>query len=91
MDDADLGGAQDPVLDHVAGLLAVDDGAGLLARYGRLVEGFVAVGVELVAGGVEGLDLVLEERLEEQAVGDLDAGVELLEVRSGRLCIWGCR
>lgn len=76
--DPDLRRAQHPVLDRIPDLLAVDDGAGLLARHRRLVQRLVAVRVEHVARGVEWLDVVLEERLQEHAVRQLHALVQLL-------------
>lgn len=73
VDNADLGGAQDTAVEAEALLLGVEDGVVLLVGHGRHERGLVLVGVELVAVGVEALEAVLLERLDEDVLRHLEA------------------
>lgn len=78
LDDADLGGPQHAAIEHETLLLCVEAGAVLLVRHGRLEDGLVDVGVELLGrlAGVEALEAVLLEGAQEDAIRHLDAIVE---------------
>lgn len=78
LDDADLGGAENTAVKQEALLLGVEAGAILLVGHGRLEDGLVDVGVELLAlgGGVEALETVLLEGGDEDVVGHLEAIVK---------------
>lgn len=82
-------GPQYTVLDRIADLLALQHGSRLLTRNRCLVKGFVLVGVKRLACGIEGLDMVLEERVEQETMGRLYTFVELSEVRRWRLLSCG--
>jgi hypothetical protein len=83
LDNADLCGAEDAAVELEALLLGEEDDTVLLVGLGRLEDGLVDVGVELLGrlGGVEALEAVLLERVDEDRVGHLDALVEGAEVR----------
>lgn len=90
LDNADLGGAEHPAVELEALLLGVEDGVVLLVRLRRHESGLVLVGVELLAGGVEPLEAVLLEGVEEDGLGHLEALVQVGQVlvlvrRPGRL------
>lgn len=80
LDDADLGGAQDAAVELEARLLDKEDGVVLLVGLGGHEGGLVLVGVELFALGLEALEAVLGEGLDEDALGHLEALVEVDEL-----------
>jgi hypothetical protein len=80
LDDADLGGAEGAAVELEALLLDHEDGAVLLVGHGGHKGGFMLVGVELFALGVDALEAVLGEGLDELGLGHLEALVQVGEV-----------
>lgn len=80
LDDANLGGTQNAAIELEPLLLDEEDGVVLLVGLGRHEGGLVLVGVELGALGLEALEAVLGERLDEDALGHLEALVEVSQV-----------
>ena len=78
LDNANLGRPQHTSVEVEALLLGEEDGAVLLAWLRRHEDSLVNVGVELFAGlgGVEALEAVLLECVDQDAVGHLDALVQ---------------
>ena len=80
LDNADLGGTKNSAVELEALLLHVEDGVVLLVGLGRHEGGLVLVGVELVTVGLEALEAVLVEGLDEDGLRHLDALVQVDEV-----------
>ena len=80
LDDTDLGGAEDAAVELEALLLDVEDGVVLLVGHGGHEGGLVLVGVEDLTLGVDALETVLLEGLEEDVLGHLEALVEVDKV-----------
>jgi len=79
---ANLGRPQCPAVELEALLLCVEASSVLLVRLRRLEDSLVDVGVELLGrlAGVESLQAVLLQRVDEDGVGHLDAVVQGNEV-----------
>lgn len=79
---ANLGRSQCPAVELEALLLCVEASSVLLVRLRRLEDRLVDVGVELLGrlAGVESLQTVLLQRVDEDGVGHLDAVVQGNEV-----------
>jgi len=79
---ANLGRSQCPAVELEALLLCVEASSVLLIRLRRLEDSLVDVGVELLGrlAGVESLQTVLLQRVDEDGVGHLDAVVQGNEV-----------
>lgn len=84
---ANLGRSQCPSVELEALLLCVEASSVLLVRLRRLEDSLVNVGVELLGrlAGVESLQAVLLQRINEDGVGHLDAVVQGNEVGVIRL------
>lgn len=80
LDDANLGSAEDAAVELEALLLDKEDEVVVLVGLGSHKGGFVLVGVELFAGGVDALEAVLGEGRHENVLGHLEAVVQVGEV-----------
>lgn len=80
LDDADLGSTQNTAVELKALLLDEEDGVVLLARLRGHESSLVFVGVELVAIRLQAFQAVLGKRLNEDALGHLEALVEVSEL-----------
>src|SRR3546814_16392845 len=75
---------QQPVLDHVARLHFLDDGAGFGLVVRDFDHGLMAIGVERLAHRLDAGDAVALEDGVELAAGRLDAGDKTLPLEIGR-------
>ena len=80
LDDTDLGGAEDAAVELEALLLDVEDGVVLLVGHGGHEGGLMLVGVEDLTIGVDALETVLLEGLEEDVLGHLETLVQVDQV-----------
>lgn len=78
LDNADLGGPQGAAVQEEAFLLGEEDRAVLLSWLGSHENSLMDIGVELLAGlgGIEALEAVLLQRVDEDAISHLDALVQ---------------
>lgn len=77
LDNTDLGGSQNSVVEGETSLLDKEDGAGLLVGLGGLEDSLMHVGVKDLADRLELLHAVLAQSLLEDVLGHLDAVVEV--------------
>lgn len=80
LDDANLGSTEDATVELEALLLDKEYGVVLLVGLGRHEGSLVLVGVELFARGLEALQAVLGEGLDEDVLGHLEALVQVDEL-----------